>query len=215
MSSDLLPDDQVDAALRGRLFDVLTALPGRVVSYNRQAGTVDVQPVPATLQGGEPVAWPILRAVPIAWPRAGASAITWPISAGDYVQLQFHARSIEQFLAEGDEGDPQSPRTHHLSDAVAMPGVWPTDGRLSPAPADDALELREPTGGFIRLGQGASHAAVLGDTFVSAMSSLLTALAAHTHVTAVGPTMPPSNAATILASSTGTSSVLSTKVKVK
>lgn len=157
MAYDALADDQFDQALRGRLFDVLTALPGRVLAFNRTAGTVDVQPLPATMQDGEPVAWPILRDVPVAWPRGGGAAITWPLQAGDYVQLQFQARSIEQFLhGDGDEGDPQNPRTHHLADAVALPGVWPSGSRLSPAPPAGTLELREPPGGLVHLGQGAT-----------------------------------------------------------
>ncbi len=199
----------------GMLLRLWTATPGQVVAYDAASQTATVQPLPYEWDGdGGQEALPVLPGVPVMFPRGNGFAMTWPLAKGDHVLLVFCRRSIERWRASGSNGDPQSDRRHNISDAFAIPGAFHAGGKLADVPTSD-VEIREPTGGIIKVGKGATHAAMLGDTFVSAMSSLLTALSTHTHVTAVGPTMPPSNAATILASSTGTSSVLSTKVKVK
>lgn len=184
MTEEFDDAELVDAAIRARLFDVLTTLPGQVQSYDRATQTVDVQPLPASYQDGEPVAWPILRAVPVAFPRAGGAAITWPIVAGDFVLLHFTSRSLDRWLATGDGGDPQSPRAQHLADAVAVPGVWPGTSRLAGLPSTPRLELRAPTGGKIALGDGATEAAVLGATLRAELATVLSLLANHTHAVA-------------------------------
>ncbi len=190
MNDEFDDAELVDAAIRARLFDVLTTLPGQVQSYDRATQTVDVQPLPASYQDGEPVAWPILRAVPVAFPRAGGAAITWPIVSGDHVLLHFASRALDRWLATGDAGDPQSPRAQHLSDAVAVPGVWPGTSRLAGLPSSPQLELRAPTGGKISLGKDAVEAAVLGDTLRAQLATVLGLIAAHGHVAAGAPTGP-------------------------
>ncbi len=175
--------DAIDNAIRARLFDILTSLPGRVIAYDRTTQSVDVQPLPSSFQGGVAVPFPILRGVPVAFPRAGGASITWPIGNGDFVQLQFASRAIERWLADGTEGDPQSKRAQHLSDAVAIPGVWPSGSRLADVPESD-LEIRAPTGGLILLGQGAVEPPPLGNALLASINAKLATLRAHTHAVA-------------------------------
>lgn len=193
---DLDDGEVIDAAIRARLFDVLTTLPGKVLAYDRAAQTVDVQPVPASYQDGAAVDWPILRAVPLAFPRAGGAAITWPVAAGDYVLLHFASRGLDRWLATGDAGDPQTPRAQHLADAVAVPGVWPAGGRLAGLPAQPRLELRAPTGGKIALGKDATEAAILGDTLRAQLATILGLIAGHGHVSG-GAGLPTGPAVTL------------------
>lgn len=215
MSGEVLGEnddaDAIDGAIRARLFDVLTTLPARVESYDRATQTVDAQPLPASFQGADVVPFPILRGVPVAFPRAGGASITWPIAVGDFVLLHFASRAIERWLADGTEGDPQSRRAQHLSDAVAVPGVWPSGDRLADVPVAD-LEMRPPTGGKLLLGKGATSPAAKGDTMRNEINVLWAAIKVHEHPVA-GAIAGPS--ATLAALAEVSTAVLAADVRVK
>ncbi len=151
-------------AMRSLMREVWTALPARVLAYDATSSTLTAQPVPADYLQGVAVALPTLYDVPVLWPRGGGSFITWPLSVGDRVTLIIGARSLDRYRADGAEGDPQSVRTHDLSDAVALPmGLWPDSGALS-ADATD-LVINKPTGGVVSLGgTGGSAVARNGDS---------------------------------------------------
>lgn len=134
--------------------DLWTALPARVVAYDKDSQRAQVQPAPADVDG----ALPVLAGVPVVFPGGGGSAIVWPLKSGDTGLLVFCSRSIQRWLASADEGDPQSTRHHHIGDAVFIPGLRTAGGVLTSVPAND-LEIREPTGGLVKVGQGATLAA--------------------------------------------------------
>lgn len=134
--------------------DLWTALPARVVAYEAESQRVQVQPAPADEDG----ALPVLPGVPVVFPGGAGAAVVWPIKAGDTGLVVFCSRSIQRWLASADEGDPQSTRHHHLGDAVFLPGLRTAGGVLTSVSATN-LEVREPTGGGILVGQGATLAA--------------------------------------------------------
>jgi len=175
--------------------DVWTALPGVVASYDAASQRVQVQPAPADVDG--PL--PLLAGVPVVFPGAGAAGITWPIAKGDTGLLVFCSRSIERWLASGDAGDPQSERHHHVGDAVFIPGLRSSGGVLASVPTAD-LEIREPTGGLVKVGQGATAFAarqgdasevVIGPIQGAAFQAWLIGAAAWVSGGMVGP--PPPN----------------------
>lgn len=180
-----------------------TALPGVVASYSKDSQRVQVQPVPADVDGE----LPLLAGVPVIFPGGGGAGITWPIAKGDTGLLVFCSRSIERWLAAGDTGDPQSERHHHVGDAVFIPGLRSSGGALTSVPAND-LEIREPTGGLVKVGQGASaFAARQGDGVSISPAGLWAAW--FTAVGAFIGTPPPGSALT------GTITGGSAVVKVK
>lgn len=152
-------EDYIADILDGQALSMWTALPGVVASYDKDSQRAQVQPVPADIDG----ALPLLAGVPVVFPGGGGAGIVWPLKSGDTGLLVFCSRSIARWLAAGDTGDPQSERHHHLGDAVFIPGLRAAGGVLASVPAND-LEIRQPTGGLIKVGQGASAAAArVGD----------------------------------------------------
>jgi len=143
------PEELMGEVLRGLALSMWTALPGRVVAYDKDTQRVQVQPVPDDVDGELPV----LAGVPVVFPCGNGAAVVWPLSKGDTGLLVFCSRSIARWLANGTEGDPQSERHHHLGDAVFVPGL---DYRAMADVQDGKLELREPTGGQVLLGKGAT-----------------------------------------------------------
>lgn len=194
-------------AVRALMREVWTALPARVVSYSASTSTLVAQPLPADYLQGVAVALPTLYDVPVLWPRGAGAFITWPLSAGDYVTLIIGARSLDRYRGDAAEGDPQSVRTHDLSDALALPmGLWPDSGALSADSTD--LVIGKPTAGVVALGgTGGSAVARDGDsvnmgagggaswsTWMAAVNASLSTLGA--------PVTPPSTPPTVTASST-------------
>lgn len=134
--------------------DLWTALPARVVAYDKDSQRAQVQPAPADEDG----ALPVLAGVPCVFPGGGGGGIVWPLKSGDTGLLVFCSRSIARWLSDGDYGDPQSTRHHHIGDAVFIPGLRTSGGVLASVPAND-MEIREPTDGLVKVGQGATLAA--------------------------------------------------------
>lgn len=109
--------------------DMRTALPGRVVRYDRATCKADVQPLimdPVTDDTGarQAAPLPIVVDVPVLMPAAGGIRIRLPIQIGDYVLLVFASSSLDLWLQRGGLVDPADDRRHDLSDALALPGLF-------------------------------------------------------------------------------------------
>lgn len=140
--------DVLRAAMDQRLADVHTALPGRIESYNADEQKADIKPLlkrPLVDENGDDIPseiLPIIPNVPIRFPRGGGGGsggffISWPLVRGDFVELHFHERSIDQWKSsQGQDTDPVDLRMHDLSDAVACPGLYPFSKSLADAGFD-------------------------------------------------------------------------------
>lgn len=128
-------------AIEARMLSVNTAIPAKVLAYDRDNGTVDVRPLlKRKYSDGTVSELPKIFNVPIQWYRANNAYITLPIKVNDTVTLIFSQRSLDQWKQSGGTVDPKDPRKHALSDAIAVPGLYPK----STAPADpspDNLEI--------------------------------------------------------------------------
>lgn len=119
-----------------RLADLHTATPGRIVAFDAAANTATVQPllqrVYVDASGTETVSSaPLLKAVPVWFPRGGGFRMTWDLAEGDVVLLVFCERSIDTWATSGGEVDPKPRRKHDWSDAVAVPGLAPTEAAIA------------------------------------------------------------------------------------
>lgn len=132
MSSDTITTPTLAQVIRRvfdlRLRDVHTALPAKVDSYDADKQTVDATPqvqLYTREEDGTDVAKPLPRITkcPVVFPGAGGFRLTFPIQQGDTVLLVFAESSIDLWLKNGDNADPKDDRRHHLSDAIALPGL--------------------------------------------------------------------------------------------
>ena len=122
--------------IESRLLDVHTALPGRVEAYDAATQTADIQPmiknVVADPDGAElEEAFPIIPAVPVRFPRGGGYFLVFPLEVGDFVLLTFCEKSIDQFMAQGENVHPVDLDKHGFAGAVAHAGFYPSDQALA------------------------------------------------------------------------------------
>lgn len=134
------------------LFEVHTALPGKVEKYDEKTQKADVKPLlKRTVINDDGTelseSLPVISDVPVLFPRAGGFFISFPVQPGDFVLLVFCERSIDKFTAgTGGEVDPVDLRMHDLSDAVALPAFYPFSRPIKDANPDD-LVLGQDAGG--------------------------------------------------------------------
>jgi hypothetical protein len=129
------PDDVeiLRTAIRSRMADVRTSIPGIVKSYDDAMQTCEVSlavriPGPdGTLEELKPLA-----DVPVAWPRGGGYFAQMPLAAGDPVLLVFCEMDFGAWRTSGAVSDPISVRRHGLN-AYAIPGGC-DDASALPAP---------------------------------------------------------------------------------
>ncbi len=131
------------------LLDVHVSMPGRIESYDAAKQEASVQPlIKVALADGSEASLPVINQVPVIWPRGGGAILSFPLQAGDTVLLVFSERSLDEWLQQGGELAPDDPRSHDLSDAVAIPGLYPFS---EPGDADSRDALLRFRGGELRL----------------------------------------------------------------
>lgn len=129
---------------------IFTMLPGKVESYDASRKSVDVKPMVQNEfinERGETISesLPVISDVPIIYPEGqladGTKTIlNFPVAKGSYVMLLFSQRSLDKYIAgNGEEVSPTDLKTHHISDAVAIPGLAPYAERPSQSVSDNGL----------------------------------------------------------------------------
>ncbi len=109
----------VGAQAQSEREDMLGPMPGEVVAYHADRGTVDVQPLFKRRKwDGTPLPYPVLLEVPLDQPRSGNAAITMPVPVGTRVMLVPMMRSGDNYEAD-DDGSPSDSRSFNLSDMRA------------------------------------------------------------------------------------------------
>jgi hypothetical protein len=175
------------------------AMPGRVVSYDVAKQTVDVEPqIRRELRDVDDdrervfEALPIVPSVPVCFPRFGQWFVSFPIAAGDFVMLLVADQDLTRWREQGTVVDPYLPSSHHLSDAVALPGIFPASAALEDASASDLVIGQDggaqihvrPDGQIHVAGDEALALAANLAAHLDAISADLTAIAAAASTTA-------------------------------
>jgi hypothetical protein len=118
--------DAIRNAILYQLLNIHTAFPAKIVNYDYKTKKANVQPmVDKKYTDGTTEPMPILNNVPVIFPFAGGASITFPVNAGDYCLIICCERSIDNFLATGQQLPPTDPRKLDLSDGVAIMGLLP------------------------------------------------------------------------------------------
>lgn len=120
------PADIIKYAIDGRLANINTCLPARVISYDFQKCKAVLQPtLNFSSMNGSEKPMPVLNNVPVIFPRTNNFSLTYPLEEGDYCLVLFSQRSIDLWLSTGGIVTPDDRRTFDLSDAIAIPGLFP------------------------------------------------------------------------------------------
>ena len=125
--------DAIRNAILYQLLNIHTAFPGKIVSYEFETKKAQIQPmVDKKYTDGTTEPMPVLNNVPVIFPFASGASITFPVNEGDYCLVLCCERSIDNFLANGQQAAPTDPRKFDLSDGVAIMGLLPFN-ETSPA----------------------------------------------------------------------------------
>lgn len=163
-------------------------IPCRVLAYDEDKQRVTILPVirfgrlDAAGDRETYLPEPIAN-VPVAFFSAGAYSLTFPIVAGQHGMAMFSDRSLDEWLATGNEDiTPADPRRFDISDAVYFPGVA---SFASPVPSDgvdgSAMVLRAP---LVLLGSSAASDFVALSSLVEARLAAIKAAIAGAAVAA-------------------------------
>lgn len=166
----------IRGAIERMIANIAGGRPARVESYDAAKQRAAVQPLvfagrtdPAT---GDPVVerQPVITDVPILMLGTARSRTTIDIRPGDTVWVMSASCSLDRYLIQGGEVDPQDYRSHNISDAVAIPALF--DFAHVPGDAStDGMILHTPR---LRLGgPDASEAALKGTTYRAAEDTLI------------------------------------------
>lgn len=125
------------------LANVHTAMPGRIESYDAGTQLAKVKPLLNRKYTTENQAkeLPIISNVPVICPRTARAFIRLPIAAGDTVLLIFCERSIDRWLERGGTVDPLDPEKFGLNGAVALAGLIPKAGAITPNGDSGSIEV--------------------------------------------------------------------------
>lgn len=155
-------EDALAQAVKARLLDTHTILPGIVKSYDAVKQTCTATPaIKRVFVKGGAVALPPCVDVPVVFP---GGVLTFDVAAGDECVLMFSERCIDYWYANGGIQEPGELRLHDLSDAFALVGVASLPRSLSDVNTEGP-ELRTRAGtlrlalkpdGTIHIGTAAS-----------------------------------------------------------
>lgn len=162
-----------------RLADVHTAMPGKIVRYDRAKNLAEVQPQLKRkfIDEADARNLPAISNVPVLHPRSGKAFIRIPIVAGDTGLIIFSERSIDLWLEKGSVIDPLDNRKFSLSDAMFIPGLGsnndplPTDGAAtSVVIKNDAMLVELLASGKIKIKNGTADLLQLFDQTLTSLA---------------------------------------------
>jgi Phage protein Gp138 N-terminal domain len=120
--------DAIKLQLNARLDHLHTAFPATIVSYDANTQKASVQPMIERLDSnGESTKPAVINGVPILFPSAGTGILSFPIKTGDHVLVVVSDRSLDNYMfSDGSITiNPEDRKTHDISDAIAIPGLYP------------------------------------------------------------------------------------------
>ena len=149
--------DTILAAIDARLENVMTCMPGKIVTYNSLTQTVDVQPMVQAVTeqpNGEMVAerQPVIPGCPVFAPSGGRFRILAPIKAGDFCIILFTHCAIDTFIATGRESVQDDNGRHKIGNAFALIGINPFSTPFTQIPTN-TLSIGLDNGPTIEIGQ--------------------------------------------------------------
>lgn len=134
--------DILEAWFSAKMETVHTCLPGKILSYSgHSTRKARVQPLIRLELGTGPILdIPPIDGVPVVFQSSQEGAVLFPVKAGDTCLLVFSEAGIGRWLlGRGDLADPDSQDRHSLTDAIAIPGLFPFQGVPKLTVPEDAM----------------------------------------------------------------------------
>jgi Phage protein Gp138 N-terminal domain len=171
--------EALESAISSRIEQVHISMPARIEMWNPSTQKASVQPllkVRYADESGNPIleTLPVIHDVPILFPGFGGYRLTFPVPVGSTVMLLFSESSLDLWLTRGGLVAPGDDRRNHLSDAVAIPGLYDFGHTPTSAP-DDAMVLHAEN---LKLGGPSASDPVARRSDLDRLYSVISALTA-------------------------------------
>lgn len=183
----LEPDlaDVLFEAMESRLLEVHTAIPGKVVSYDKTTQTAEVQPVVQRIDPAEDgsltgIELPSIPNVPVKWLRGGKMGLSLFLVPGDHVTLIFNEVATGHWRASGELAPPGDLRRHSLGYPIALPGAA-HDADLLEDPGSENEAVLTVGDGVFRVGSASAEMVAIAKLTQQALDKIQQTFDAHTH----------------------------------
>ena len=212
--------EAISSAISADILETRTITPGRVESVSGERAVVLPLLKRKTVAGVVIEPKPIPN-VPVLSLRAGGFAITFPVTQGDVGLLLCSDRSLDLWLEQGGQVDPQSGRHHSMTDAVFLPGLHHWGDSIATQSSTDLVIAKEDgaalvqiSGGLVEVGtHPASSFVALASLVDARLNALASVLSAWVPVPADGGGALKTALTTLLGSGWPGPTVGATKVK--
>lgn len=168
-SQDLTLPQVLENTFLALMSEINTCLPGRIESYEVSSQKCTVKPlIKKKFFDGQALELPIIVEVPVQFSRSKNAGMTFPLKRGDTGFIIFSQRSMERWLASGEDVEPGDPRKFDLTDAIFIPGIFSFNIK-NIANNNKDLEIQNRTG-EVALGNDTSKTLISTDGLVTGKS---------------------------------------------
>lgn len=135
------------------LNEINTSFPAEIVIYDSSNQLATIKPtLKRKLKDGSSFEMPEIYNVPVVFSRSKDFFIHFPLKKGDRVLVVVAQRSLDKWLNDGAKQTPDDNRKFNLSDAIALPGLYPKIEPLIFKSDKDAISINSKNG-FIQISE--------------------------------------------------------------
>jgi hypothetical protein len=193
MSTPISLNEVIHEIVSNILLGVHTSIPAKVERFDSDKLLIDATPsIHFRHHDGTVTKIGTIYNIPICYPRSADSIIYFPLKKGDSVLLVVAEKSIDEWMENSNKA-PDDPRTYCISDAFAIPGVYPAGAGAMPSNKESmcinfkgqSIEITKD--GNIKLGAGTLQGIVLKaykqeiDKYMTALQVFMTSAVASTN----------------------------------
>lgn len=135
---------QIENTIREATYDMHTALPGTISSFDPATCMATVRPEgTAAMKNGKRLKYPSIVKVPVVFPQAGGqdTVIAYPVKPGDGCLVIICENDLKPWMSHGKETE--SDMKFDLTNAVCIPGLFSEGNEaVQKAVEEDAVIIR-------------------------------------------------------------------------
>lgn len=114
---------QIENVVREATYDIHTALPGTIETFDPASGMAVVKPEGTMImKNGTKLSYPSIVKVPVIFPRGQNTMIAYPVNPGDGCMIIVSENDMKPWMSHGKETD--SDMKFDLTNAVCIPGLY-------------------------------------------------------------------------------------------
>ena len=177
--------DLLDHAKAATKSEINCVLLGTIKAFYPDVQTADIEvafwklyrqsvPVAENQMADGYLKYPALINCPVFFLSGGLGRFTAPVEAGDTCIVLFCDKDMDTFVTTGQVGKPNSDRSHHLSDGIALVGIRTALNQVADY-RQDGVEMRY-MGNYLAIKSGGVEMNANGKSAATAFQNLLSTL---------------------------------------